>query len=250
MARNTPSTGPLLEYVLDVLGSEICSGIKPTGTVFTLGDLGERFGISRTVAREVMRALEQLGLVASSRRVGLTVQPISNWSVLDMAVIRWRLNSPETRPEQLRSLALLRTAIEPVAAREAATVATQEQREQLLEMARRLGAIGAAGRADTDDFLEVDVGFHSLILEASGNEMIMTLTESVVSVMRGRTEFGLQPAKLSDLAVHQHLDLAQAIAEGSGARAAEISRALLVEVDTQAYSPDTAHEPQVAGRQR
>ncbi|APT89472.1 transcriptional regulator [Corynebacterium frankenforstense DSM 45800] len=235
MARTNPGTGPLLEYVLDVLGGEICSGEMPVGSVFTLGDLSERFGISRTVAREVMRALEQLGLVASSRRVGLTVQPMAQWSVLDQAVIRWRLNSRQTREDQLRSLALLRTAIEPVAAREAARHATEAQRAELLEMADRLGRIGAAGRANTDDFLEVDVAFHSLILEASANEMIVALTESVVSVMRGRTEFGLQPARLSDKSVHHHLDLARAIADGDAGHAAELSRALLVEVDAQAY---------------
>ena len=90
-------------------------------------------------------------------------------------------------------------------------------------------------RANTDDFLEVDVAFHSLILEASTNEMIVALTESVVSVMRGRTEFGLQPARLSDKSVHHHLDLARAIADGDAGHAAELSRALLVEVDAQAY---------------
>lgn len=238
MTRNIPAPGPLLDDVLNVLGSEICSGQKPAGTVFTLGELGKRFGISRTVAREVMRALEQLGLVASSRRVGLTVQPMTSWSVLDMSVIRWRLESPQTRSTQLRSLALLRTAIEPVAARAAAKQASPEQRTTLLQMAGRLGRIGADGRANTDEFLEADVGFHSLILQASGNEMMIALTESVVSVMRGRTEHGLQPAVLSDLAVRQHVDLARFIADGDGARAEEVSRALLVEVDTQAYSPE------------
>ena len=61
---------PLMASVLATLGKEIVSGAMPAGHTFTLQDLSTRFEISRTVAREAMRALEQLGLVTSSRRVG------------------------------------------------------------------------------------------------------------------------------------------------------------------------------------
>ena len=49
--------GPLLTKVLDELGGEIVSGTMAPGERFTLQDLSSRFGISRTVAREAMRAL-------------------------------------------------------------------------------------------------------------------------------------------------------------------------------------------------
>lgn len=78
---------PLLSHVLDEIGAEIVTGVIKTDQRFTLQDISVRFGISRTVAREAMRALEQMGLVMSSRRVGLTVLPMSEWNVFDQQVI-------------------------------------------------------------------------------------------------------------------------------------------------------------------
>ena len=117
-AKRSPE--PLLASVLDTIGEEIVSGVQAEGDTFTLHDLSKRFDISRTVAREAMRALEQLGLVSSSRRVGLKVLPQSEWHVFDNAVISWRLRSEEQRAAQIESLRELRDAIEPSAARLAA----------------------------------------------------------------------------------------------------------------------------------
>ena len=60
-ASGERSSQPLLSSILDTLGEEIVSGEMPEGHTFTLHDLSERFDISRTVAREAMRALEQPG---------------------------------------------------------------------------------------------------------------------------------------------------------------------------------------------
>ena len=53
MAETTPLLGP----VVDQLGTDIVSGDMAEGTRFRLGDIEKRFGISRTVAREVARQL-------------------------------------------------------------------------------------------------------------------------------------------------------------------------------------------------
>ena len=108
-------TLPLLETVLNQLGSDIVDGSLGEGQTFTLNDICTRFDISRTVAREAMRALEQLNMVSSSRRVGITVRPKKDWAVFDSAIIRWRLDNQKERGNQLRSLTELRTAVEPVA---------------------------------------------------------------------------------------------------------------------------------------
>ena len=59
------ATPPLLGSVVDQLGADIVSGDLAEGERFRLGDVEKRFGISRTVAREAMRALEHLGMVSS-----------------------------------------------------------------------------------------------------------------------------------------------------------------------------------------
>ncbi len=101
--------------VLDTLGPEITAGEYPPGSVLRTDELAQRFDVSRSVMREVVRVLESMHLVESRRRVGVTVLPSREWNVYDPQVIRWRLAGTD-RPRQLRSLTVLRSAIEPVAA--------------------------------------------------------------------------------------------------------------------------------------
>lgn len=225
----TPAA-PLLENVLDELGRDIIAGTLPEGKTFTLQDLSNRFDISRTVAREAMRALEQLGLVSSSRRVGITVRPRSSWAVFDQAIIDWRLSSPAERQAQLRSLNELRSGVEPQAARLAAVSATDEQRDELVALAATMRELGESGRGASDEFLEADVRFHSLLLVASGNEMFSALSPSMLRVLHGRTRYGLQPNDPVPASLAAHVDLARAIAERDDSAAEERSRALLNEV--------------------
>ncbi|APT85361.1 FadR/GntR family transcriptional regulator [Corynebacterium aquilae] len=219
-----------LDYALNQLGTEIVSGVLPAGATFTLATICERFDISRTVAREVMRALEQLNLVKSSRRIGLKVLPRSHWSVFDEAIIEWRLRTPGERDHQLRSLTSLRLAVEPQAARGMAHHGTDEQIEQLLELSNRLHNLGAAGRANSMEFLKADVDFHTLILTCSGNEMFAALAPTVTTVLIGRTELGIQPHHLPETVLTGHDALAHAIAVRNPDRAERCARMLLDEV--------------------
>ena len=83
--------------------------------MLTLDGICHEYAVSRSVAREAIRVLESMGLVASRRRVGITIQPRHKWNVFDPRVIRWRLDEGD-RTEQLLSLSELRRGIEPVAA--------------------------------------------------------------------------------------------------------------------------------------
>lgn len=229
-APQSSSTEPLLTSILDTLGEQIISGALEPGYTFTLQDLSTRFGISRTVAREVMRALEQLGLVSSSRRVGIKVLPAEHWSVFNRSVINWRLSCAEQRPAQITSLNELRTAVEPVAASLAATHATPAQAQRLLELAHLLVELSGAGAGNTPEFLDADKEFHTLILHASGNEMFSTLADPIMHVLEGRTRYGIMPDEPSLPAMRIHIDLAQAIADGDASASELASRNLLTGV--------------------
>lgn len=226
---------PLLDSVLDQLGREIVGGTLREGKTFTLLDLSNRFEISRTVAREAMRALEQLGLVAASRRVGITVLPRSKWSVLNQSIIEWRLETESEIRDQLRSLAELRSGVEPVAARLAAVYATQNERNRLAKIASDLRQLGQEGRGATDEFLELDIAFHSLLLRASNNEMFTALIPSITSMLRGRTTFGLMPAVPNERALTSHMELANAIKAGNRDAADRWAREILEEVREHLY---------------
>ena len=218
------ATTVLHTTVLDTLGRRITSGDAPAGTPLTLESIGTEFGVSRTVAREVMRLLEGLGLVRSKRRVGIVVLGIEDWNVLDPRVIRWRLEGPG-RDAQLRTLTELRHAVEPLAAAGAARHATDAERAELVAAAARMRMLGEAG--DLEEFLRLDVRFHEILLRASGNEMFGALAGVVAAVLSGRTHLGLMPASPVPEALDQHEAVARAVADAD-AEAAEASMAAIV----------------------
>jgi DNA-binding FadR family transcriptional regulator len=190
------------------LGPAIASGEIPEGAVLRGEELEARFGVSRTVVREAIRILESMRMVASRRRVGITVQPKADWDVFDPLVIRWRLAGAD-RPAQLRSLGSLRVAVEPAAAALAAVHATDDQRRELGALAVELTVTARA--ADLDTFLRHDIAFHATILRASGNEMFAHLGDTVGAVLTGRTEHQLMPHQPEPYAVKLHREVADAI---------------------------------------
>lgn len=110
------------DSVSQTLAIEMLDGTWQAGDSLTLEDMQSRFGISRTVAREVAKTLESLSAVWVRRRVGLVARPFSEWQALNRQVIEWRLHSTQ-REQQLYSLTELRLAVEPAAAASAARLA-------------------------------------------------------------------------------------------------------------------------------
>ncbi|MEU1424698.1 FCD domain-containing protein [Kitasatospora sp. NPDC005751] len=216
------------------LGPAIASGEIPEGAVLRAEELEQRYGVSRTVVREAVRILEGMGLVASRRRVGSTVQPKSAWDVFDPLVIRWRLAGTD-RPAQLRSLGSLRVAVEPAAAALAARHASDDERRELLSLAGELTMTARA--ADLATFLRHDIAFHATVLKASRNEMFAHLGDTVGAVLTGRTEYHLMPHQPEPYAIRLHREVAEAICAGDAAHAERAMRTIaegaLAELDQQ-----------------
>ncbi|WP_328953729.1 FadR/GntR family transcriptional regulator [Kitasatospora purpeofusca] len=210
--------------LLAELGPAIASGELPEGTVLRAEELEERFGVSRTVVREAVRILEGMRLVASRRRVGITVQPRSDWDVFDPLVIRWRLAGAD-RSAQLRSLGSLRLAVEPAAAALAARHATDDERRRLSALAVELTVTARA--ADLAAFLRHDIEFHSTVLRASRNEMFAHLGDTVGAVLTGRTEYHLMPHQPEPYAIRLHREVAEAVCAGESERAEQAMRTIV-----------------------
>ncbi|MDF6041497.1 FadR family transcriptional regulator [Streptomyces sp. JH14] len=218
--------GPGLHtHVLDTLGLEIAAGDFPPGQVLRTDELAQRFDVSRTVVREVIRVLESMHLVESRRRVGVTVQPTEAWNVYDPQVIRWRLAGAD-RPRQLRSLTVLRSAIEPVAAGLAARNATPEQCAALTECA--LGMVATSRGQQLERYLEHDIAFHRIVLNASGNEMFARLGDVVAEVLAGRTHHQVMFEDPDPAAVTLHVRLAEAVREGDAVKSERLTKEIAV----------------------
>ncbi|WP_058045930.1 FadR/GntR family transcriptional regulator [Streptomyces roseifaciens] len=207
--------------VLESLGPAITAGAYPPGSVLRTDELEQRFEVSRTVIREAIRVLESMHLVVSRRRVGVTVRPTEEWNVYDPQVIRWRLAGAD-RPRQLRSLTVLRSAVEPVAAGLAARLATAEQCEELTRHA--LGMVATSRGQQLSAYLVHDVAFHRVILRASGNEMFARLGDVVAEVLTGRTEHQVMFTDPDPAAVTLHVRVAEAVRERDAVRAEALTR--------------------------
>ncbi|GAO05966.1 FadR family transcriptional regulator [Streptomyces lydicamycinicus] len=207
--------------VLESLGPAITAGDYPPGTILRTDELEQRFDVSRTVIREAIRVLESMQLVASRRRVGVTVRPTEEWNVYDPRVIGWRLAGRD-RPRQLRSLTVLRSAIEPVAAGLAAQHATPEQCARLTEEA--MGMVATSRGQQLDAYLVHDMAFHRVVLTASGNEMFARLGDVVAAVLTGRTQHRVMFTDPDPAAVTLHVQVAEAVRTGDAARAEALTR--------------------------
>lgn len=216
VARLGTADAGLHARVLDQLGTAICAGHRASGSVLYIDDLVGQYAVSRSVVREVLRVLASMGLVESRRRVGTLIRPASDWNVFDPQVIRWRLASAG-RMAQLRSITELRTAVEPQAARLAATRANPDEASDLVGLAAKMWAAGKAG--DGPEFLRLDIEFHRRVLLNSGNEMFVHLHELVAEVLAGRHHYHLMPNHPDEQALQLHADVAQAIQRHDGERA-------------------------------
>jgi DNA-binding FadR family transcriptional regulator len=211
--------------VLDALGPAITAGEYPPGSVLRIDELAQGFDVSRSVMREAVRVLESMDLVESRRRVGVTVRPRRDWNVYDPQVIRWRL-AGAGRAGQLRSLTVLRSAVEPVAAGLAARYATAEQCAELTQHA--VGMVAHSRGHLLEGYLVHDVAFHRLILEASGNEMFARLGDVVAEVLTGRTEHDVMFEDPDPAAVTLHVQVAEAVREHDEERAERLTREIAV----------------------
>ncbi|TXS28931.1 FadR family transcriptional regulator [Streptomyces sp. ms191] len=220
----TPAQG-LHPHVLAALGLAITAGEYPPGSVLRSDELAQRFDVSRTVVREVVRVLESMHLVESRRRVGVIVLPTERWNVYDPQVIRWRLVGAD-RPRQLRSLTVLRSAVEPVAAGLAALHATPEQCRELTEQA--LGMVATSRGRQLEAYLVHDVAFHRVVLNASGNEMFARLGDVVAEVLTGRTRHQVMFEDPDPAAVTLHVQVAEAVRGKDAVRAEELTRQIAV----------------------
>lgn len=203
---------------LDRLGREIVDGVRGVGSVVTLAELEELFGISRTVARESMRVLESLGMVQSRRRVGIIVRPRDDWNLLDQRVVQWRLDGLDAEQVWLE-LAELRGAVEPCAAALAAVYATPAEAGRLAALADELAARHQAGEVATPAYAEADLAFHTLLMRAGRNEMFAVVAGIVRPVRHSAEHLQAEAANTGSPTALQQLAAAIAAGDSEAARA-------------------------------
>ena len=134
-------------------------------------ELVEQLRVSRPVLREALARLQSMGLIDIQRGRGTFVGSATSLA----NCVRLLRSAVTISPQELRSYAELRSAIEVQAARQAAERATDDDIAELAAVVRRL---------DDDELpypeaLELDFQFHRKLLEVAGNPLMQNLMEVI-----------------------------------------------------------------------
>jgi DNA-binding GntR family transcriptional regulator len=154
MKPSSPST-PRSDHTAALLRSRIIDGEFEPGVLLAESAVARELGVSRVPVREALFALERDGLVEFSQTGRAYVKELS--------------------PHDFEELYALRLALEPVAARLAAPALREDS-------SRLDNNIKATRKAPTLLRLtHLDLDFHEIILEASGNGRLLKLWHSLRS---------------------------------------------------------------------
>lgn len=176
----------------------IAGGLVP-GEHLVETRLADELGVSRGTLRESLRPLELEGLLVGDGRGHMSVRKLSMQEVLDLFQVR--------------------SALERLA------VSLLAQREDRDEITARLTAALEPLRDDDLPFaqkIEVDLGFHALLCELTGNPTLVTSWRQLI----GQIEMMIiaaGPGRASDrMRFAEHIVIAEAIGSGDEERAAQV----------------------------
>ena len=189
----------------------------PDGSFFmTEAQLAAEYGTSRTVTREAVSRLQALGILEGRKRKGLIVRCPD-----PLRLFQNSLPSMVTSPDDWKDLAQLRYAIEVGAIELAIRGATDEQIERLTQIEQELEQ---AVQEDMQSArtIELDVKFHSLILEMTGSRLIAGMQQVLVQFFQTMPRSFLSSASAERIC-WEHRELLDAIRD----RDIERSRAMI-----------------------
>ena len=197
----SPQRGQTTEAVTGALREAILDGVLAPSTWLREDEVSAAFRVSRTPAREALRRLADEGLASKTANHGTVVAPLSLEDVLALYVVHEDLEGLAAR------LAALRRP-------EALVAKMQGCQDQM-----------AKAKGDPKKLARINLVFHRLVREASGNpylERFLTQVEHAVRRLPVTTfaQHG-RPAEVLD----EHAAIIAAIRDGDGAAAEESARA-------------------------
>jgi DNA-binding FadR family transcriptional regulator len=229
----------LHERAAVLLASDVVSGRLAPGEPFPSTDeIVERFGVSRTVAREALQTLSLHGLIRVQHGKRTEVRAESEWNVLT-AVVQDALRREQRLEPVWHDLYEFRLLIEPQAAAWMATRASDSDRAQLAALSAEMRLL-AEDVANVRRVLATDQDFHGLIAQAATNRVLAAVSRSfwdAVSVIWLESRLGAR--ELRDVA-QQHQAITDAITHRDPEAAARAMEAHLHAAST----VDVGHFPE------
>ncbi len=197
----------LSDTIAEQLLDAIVAGRFSVGDVLpSERELGEQFGVSRTVIREAVRALATRGVVEVQSGRGVRVITLNTTSVTEAMslLLRGESTIDFTKVHEVRQM------IETHVAAQAAERGSPADHDELEEL---MAAWDRAG----DDVVEasrVDVEFHRAIAKCAGNELYLVLLDSISGALFENRRATLALAHSHAKVRNEHRAILDAIKQG------------------------------------
>ena len=199
---NIDNYKPLRDVVFERLRKAIVEGALKPGQRLMEVQLAEQLGVSRTPVREAIRKLELEGLVIMLPRKGAYVADMSIKDVIDLLEVR--------------------SALEGLAASLAAERMMPENIEKLKSISNELKEnVENSNLAET---LKKDVEFHQCIFEASGNNKLVQMINSLWEQVYRFREGYMSDYNAALEIIKEHEKLIGAIENGESDKASKYAR--------------------------
>jgi DNA-binding FadR family transcriptional regulator len=181
----------LYEHIEEAVGLKIIQGeYSPGDTLPNEDALCEEYGVSRGVIREAIKVLQKKGMVRPIPKIGTRIRPKAKWNLYDTDVLIWKLKATQQLPF-LKNVTEVRLIIESEAARLSAERASPEESAHIERLCAQLDAVLADEAGfDYEEYLRIDMAFHTAILEASHNELLAQIGRNM--------RHAVQTARLAD----------------------------------------------------
>lgn len=209
--------------VVEQIQEAIIGGtLKPGSQLPAERELKEQFGVSRGTLREALRVLEQKGLIEIRTGVsgGSIIREVNSEQLSENLgfLIRHRSVS-------LKDLAEFREGMEGSVAALAAQRTGEKEAALLAGLVAEAGAYLKEGRKGWDNFIRTDEKLHMALARISGNQLFITVLESVYFNIHTYYENYLPRGKqLLEENFNDLREIVAAVAAGNAERARELAR--------------------------
>lgn len=182
---------PIRDIVYEYLRNAIMDGVIKPGERIVEREYAEKFGVSRTPIREVLRKLEMDGLIEYIPRQGVVAKSFNRAEIEEIYAIRVRLETLAIK------------------------IATEKITEQQLNKVKNmhLQAIQASDQGNFNKVADYMRSFDDLLFESIGmpklRKMIAGLQESLSSYRK----INLSSGERRDKAIKEHTQILQAVVD-------------------------------------
>ncbi len=197
-------------------------------------ELARQLGVSRGVIRELLRSLEDRGVITIRHGRGAWINPPSDWNVLDADVLAAIMPTPAS-VSVLAHYLECRRMLETEAAALAAQRASGRDLSDMADALAQMSALALESQTDEDAnrrFHEADIAFHGAMFRASGNQVLPRVVEPIQRAMATlRPQLALHPEHRLRKTLPEHKAILAAIADHDPEGAREAMREHLATVE-------------------